>query len=335
VTPRHRRSGLTVRVGAFSYLVVALSVLLFVARNGVVDPSLAAVGWTVLVASSVVGLVGPLAAIGLVRVSVDRAPGDLVVGCDARFDLAVSLPPWIDAVAVHVEGSTSPDAVWSLPAGSATVTAAPERRGVYRELHVVLGVHGPLGMVHVLRRRVVPLGAVLHVGPAPVAPGERFAAGEGEGRDDRMSLAVGVGDQVRSVRPYRSGDPAHLVHWPSTARVGDLVVRELEPPARPDVVVVVDLGPVAPASGLPQEAEPDPAVEAAVARAAGVAVAALRSGSSVVLCTSDLGVPVSKVVSTPLQVQRRLAAATPGPVGAAPARSAATVVVSAVDGAGR
>jgi uncharacterized protein (DUF58 family) len=33
---------------------------------------------------------------------------------------------------------------------------------------------------------------------------------------------------TRSLRPYRSGDPIRLIHWRTSARYGDLRVRELE-----------------------------------------------------------------------------------------------------------
>ena len=41
----------------------------------------------------------------------------------------------------------------------------------------------------------------------------------------------GRADVVRAVRPYVAGDPARLVHWPTSARRGELVVREHDPPA--------------------------------------------------------------------------------------------------------
>ena len=48
-------------------------------------------------------------------------------------------------------------------------------------------------------------------------------------------------DVVRAVRPYVAGDAARLVHWPTSARRGELVVREHDPPANDGVALVVDL----------------------------------------------------------------------------------------------
>jgi len=39
------------------------------------------------------------------------------------------------------------------------------------------------------------------------------------------------GGEFRGVRAYRSGDPVKSVHWAATARVGELMVREWDPPA--------------------------------------------------------------------------------------------------------
>ena len=54
-------------------------------------------------------------------------------------------------------------------------------------------------------------------------------------------LVRGGGDTVRAVRPYAPGDPARLVHWPTSARRGEIVVREHEPPPALGVALVVDL----------------------------------------------------------------------------------------------
>jgi hypothetical protein len=39
------------------------------------------------------------------------------------------------------------------------------------------------------------------------------------------------GGEFRGVRAYRGGDPVKSVHWAATARVGELMVREWDPPA--------------------------------------------------------------------------------------------------------
>jgi uncharacterized protein (DUF58 family) len=45
---------------------------------------------------------------------------------------------------------------------------------------------------------------------------------------------------VRGVRPYRPGDPIRTIHWRSSARRGELVVREYDSVPSPDLVLVVE-----------------------------------------------------------------------------------------------
>jgi uncharacterized protein (DUF58 family) len=56
--------------------------------------------------------------------------------------------------------------------------------------------------------------------------------------------------EVRGVRPYRPGDAIRDVHWRTTARRGELVVREYDVAPSPELVLVVEpwLGPTATAA---------------------------------------------------------------------------------------
>jgi uncharacterized protein (DUF58 family) len=126
-----------------------------------------------------------------------------------------------------------------------------------------------------------------------------------------------MGDVVRGVRDYVPGDPVRRVHWPSSARRGDLVVKEVEEPGAPRLVVALDLGGGAAAG------------EAAAARAAWYAYEALRRGYEVVLATAEPDGPVTGRVGPPTDVNQRLARAARGkprlPAGAA-ARAAVVSV---------
>jgi uncharacterized protein (DUF58 family) len=108
------------------------------------------------------------------------------------------------------------------------------------------------------------------------------------------------GDSVRAVRPYSPGDAARLVHWPTSARTGELAVRELEPPAITGVAIIADLR------------GPDATGETAASRAAGLARAALRAGAHVLLLTTEASGPVVAPVASPREIGRRLARATTG-----------------------
>jgi uncharacterized protein (DUF58 family) len=63
--------------------------------------------------------------------------------------------------------------------------------------------------------------------PATVDPGWRE-------RDRR-----GHGASLRNLRPYRSGDDPRLLHWKTSAKAGDLMVKELDDEDRPRVYLEV------------------------------------------------------------------------------------------------
>jgi uncharacterized protein (DUF58 family) len=81
-----------------------------------------------------------------------------------------------------------------------------------------------------------------------------------------------------SMREYVAGDDPRMIHWPTTARTGTLMVREHVEVRRPEFTVVLD---TAPSIGTPED------FEEAVDVAATLAVHAIRTGLDVVVRTTD------------------------------------------------
>jgi uncharacterized protein (DUF58 family) len=81
-----------------------------------------------------------------------------------------------------------------------------------------------------------------------------------------------------SLREYVPGDDQRLIHWPTTARTGTLMVREHVEVRRPEFTVVLDTS--------PQAASADE-LEEMVDVAASIAVHAVRTGRGVVVRTTD------------------------------------------------
>jgi uncharacterized protein (DUF58 family) len=81
-----------------------------------------------------------------------------------------------------------------------------------------------------------------------------------------------------SMREYVAGDDPRMIHWPTTARTGTLMVREHVEVRRPEFTVVLD---TAPGVGTPDD------FEEAVDVAATLAVHAIRTGLDVVVRTTD------------------------------------------------
>ncbi|MFJ6698677.1 DUF58 domain-containing protein [Streptomyces sp. NPDC091272] len=105
------------------------------------------------------------------------------------------------------------------------------------------------------------------------------ANGYGDGRLRSLALA---GEDDIIPRGYRHGDDLRRVHWRSTARHGELMVRREEQPQRARCTVLLDTRRSAYAG-----AGPDSAFEWAVSAAASSLVHLLERGFSVRLLTDD------------------------------------------------
>ena len=45
--------------------------------------------------------------------------------------------------------------------------------------------------------------------------------------DEKESIKTGLGSDIRSIRAYQYGDNPKLIHWKSSAKIGELMIREL------------------------------------------------------------------------------------------------------------
>lgn len=106
-----------------------------------------------------------------------------------------------------------------------------------------------------------------------------FRQAGGDGRARRVLRRV-TSDQaeVRGVRQYRPGDALRDVHWRTTARRGEVMVREYDTAPSPELVLVVE--PWLPPNPIPADRE---RLEAALSLAATIAVTWRRGFDSPVL----------------------------------------------------
>ena len=113
----------------------------------------------------------------------------------------------------------------------------PRGRYVFQDVRVELG--DPFG----LQRAVVELsspGALL-VYPRLVELRRLFSdAGHVAHAGQRLLLRRPTGFDLHSVRDYEHGDSLRRVHWRSTARRGQLMVKELEDAPRDEIAVLLD-----------------------------------------------------------------------------------------------
>ncbi len=111
-----------------------------------------------------------------------------------------------------------------------TYILAAERRGIFRWKTVQLRTAASLGLFWCRRSREVPATAVVYptVLPLTHCPLIDETGQELSPRQNGYSAQTTTAGLTRSLRPYRWGDPTRLVHWRSSARYGELRVRELE-----------------------------------------------------------------------------------------------------------
>jgi uncharacterized protein (DUF58 family) len=86
-------------------------------------------------------------------------------------------------------------------------------------------------------------------------------AGRAGGDGRRLLLRRSAGFDFHSVRAYEQGESLRRVHWPTSARRGQLMVKELEDRAYDGVVVILDCDPPG-AVGEPPDSSFDVAVRA-------------------------------------------------------------------------
>ncbi|WYM00189.1 MAG: DUF58 domain-containing protein [Gloeotrichia echinulata CP02] len=107
-----------------------------------------------------------------------------------------------------------------------------QRRGIYRWQTVELGSGAPLGLFWCRRQRECNAMAIVYPTVLPLA---NCPLVDQMGQEDSHNsdpsgrpLQTATSGLVRSLRPYRLGDPTRLIHWRTSARYGELRVRELE-----------------------------------------------------------------------------------------------------------
>lgn len=295
------RGAVQVRPTVFGAALALVVGVVAVRVPGATDPAVAGVAWGTLVAVLVVGACWPPLTLAGVDVNVVAVAADVVVG--EEIEVSFRLAGRARSVEVLARDGLADSGWWRASAPATGVASIPAvRRGVRGMLAVEVRSSAPLGVVTVTRRWVVKLHDPVYVAPratsmtwAPTpAPVPSSVVGwSARGRGD---------DELLGVRPYVAGDPLRAVHWPSTARVGAVIVRDLEPPAQLGAAVRCEL-------------DGSDADEERASRAAGLVEAITAAGGVVMLCTNEGG----ELVTAPadrLSARRRLARAEAGPVSA-------------------
>ena len=180
-------------------------------------------------------------------------------------------------------GTRGPARVYGSVTGTELSTAAgrvPKQGWAERRMLGPLR-RGPVGVQGLAIERGDPLGFFRHRTRgqdselALVLPKFKSLAERLTVRELEASVAApraGSGTEMFGVREYRPGDPLRRIHWRSSARHGELIVREFEPPGVQTLGIFCDPAP------------PSPEAADQIARiAASEAWDCLRAGGRVVL----------------------------------------------------
>jgi uncharacterized protein (DUF58 family) len=170
---------------------------------------------------------------------------------------------WFPSFALHLSSREEPRVLHqtvifsSLPARATAHADAPAnfpRRGLHRESLFILATRFPFGLVE--RRAFISIRSDVVIYPAlePDPSTELLLA---DLRGDLEREQRGMGSDFYRLRPYELYENARYVDWRSSARTGDLQVREFASEERSIVYVYLDL-----------RADPGPAFENAVERCA-------------------------------------------------------------------
>ncbi|MEJ3743720.1 DUF58 domain-containing protein [Actinomycetes bacterium KLBMP 9797] len=168
-------------------------------------------------------------------------------------------------------------------ASSVAYTVRADVRGRYEVGPLVVRLTDPFGLCELTRSfpSVDRLTVIPQVLPLPNVR----LAGEYAGAGDSRARSVAVhGEDDAATREYRRGDDLRRVHWKSTARLGELMVRREEQPWESRATVVLDTR-----SFAHRGEGPTASFEWAVSAAASIAVHLQQAGYKLRL-VSDSGI---------------------------------------------
>jgi uncharacterized protein (DUF58 family) len=192
-------------------------------------------------------------------IPVRRAPSYVFSGDPLSIEYVVSNGRrWSATLALFLEDSIVP--VDRTVSGAATLTpkvffarvgggersrvrwvSASPKRGKYRFRDIDLGTRAPFGIVE--HRVTIPLAESILVYPRIGELSRRWFQWQRQAMESRNGKRHDRSAQqleYHGLRDYRSGDSPRWIHWRTTARRGELMVKEFEQHNEQDIAILVD-----------------------------------------------------------------------------------------------
>lgn len=113
-------------------------------------------------------------------------------------------------------------------------------RGVFEVGPLILELTDPFGLVSATRTGAAASTLTVHPRTVALRPPRR-SNGSARPQPEAAAMIGQHGSDLYAVREYRTGDDLRRVHWPSTARLGELMIRQEETPTQSRLTVDVDL----------------------------------------------------------------------------------------------
>ncbi len=229
-----RRGWLTLLLGAATYVVAWLfgAKALYPVATGLVLAPLAARAWVRLAAAPIV--LRRRAGRGVLLEG-----EDVWVTLDARPESRVPAPSLIvtERIARFGEQVTPLARASSSYRGTYVLEQVPRGRYVVEEARA--SIDDPFGLAQT--EVELRAGGSLLVYPRLVALDRLFSESGAHAQDGRrLLLRRQSGFDLHSVREYSQGESLRKVHWRTTARRGQLMVKELEDAPRDEIAVLLD-----------------------------------------------------------------------------------------------
>lgn len=206
-------------------------------------PLLEHLGYAVL---AVLALAAGITWSGGRHVGIDRSPLPAAIMVDEALPISyhVHKRGILPALQLSVEDVVTRERriMWLKGHGDNTVTIARsiDTRGRHEIGAARVYAEDPFGIFRRRCAQLAPETVTVYPRPIPVPP---IALPLASTQSSHHRWRLGDADAtLGDLRPYRAGDPPSRVHWPSTARVGSLMVSDPETHRPLTVWLLVDLG---------------------------------------------------------------------------------------------
>lgn len=199
-------------------------------------------------------------------------------GDDLQIDADVSLSQGLRPVGLELHDRVGSLGTRTIPLevegrhawGRYTLRRVP--RGRYTLDQATLTLGDPFGLARA--EAPVPAGGALLVYPRLVELAGLFSeTGRAGQQGRRLLIRRPTGMELHSVREHAEGESLRRVHWPSTAKRGQLMVKDLEDAPRDELAIVLDAQ-----AGASAGEPPDSSFDAQVRAAGSLVLSLARSG---------------------------------------------------------